>query len=139
MLDIEFREDGGLRVLAGRMTDVWASRQEEIIADGPAVAYAVRLAGWAATLGELVGYRGAWVLGFCGDRLRGLQSHMYLEGSWGDSQTYDADDYRAVTTATHLEMLDRPEIVADRLVGRLVRGLGTWGVYGNFLGGYDLQ
>jgi hypothetical protein len=134
MLDIEFREDGGLRVLVGRMTDVRESGQVEIICDGLAVSYALRLAGWAAAFGEQVGYRGAWVLGIYGDRLRGRQSHVYAEGAWGDSQTYDADDYRSVTTAVHLEMVERPNVVAERLVGRLVRGLGTWGMYGKFLG-----
>jgi hypothetical protein len=131
MLDVEFREDGGVRVFVGRMTDSGPvfERSVKTILDGLAVAYALRLAGWATAVGEATGYRGVWVFGIHGDRLRGLQSHRSAQSVWGDSQTYDAADYREVTTATHLEMADRPEAVAERLVGRLLRGLGTWTAY----------
>jgi hypothetical protein len=44
----------------------------------------------------------------------------------GSSPTFDEASYREVTTATHLEMLQRPGLVAYRLVDRLVEGLGTW-------------
>jgi hypothetical protein len=131
MLDVEFREDGGVRVFVGRMTGSGPvfERPVKTILDGLAVAYALRLAGWAAAVREATGYRGVWVFGIHGDSLRGLQSHRSAQSVWGDSQTYDAADYREVTTATHLEMADRPEAVAERLVGRLLRGLGTWTAY----------
>lgn len=137
LIDIEFREDGGIRVLVGRMTAYWAERQVGIINDGLAVAYALRLSAWAARLGDQVGYRGAWVLGFHGSALQGLLSSIKHERIWGDSQAYDAESYRAVTTAPHIEMVEKPGLVAERLVGRLVRGLGSWGDYGKFLSAED--
>jgi hypothetical protein len=138
LLDVEFREDGGIRVLLGRMTD-WRSGNGqapfEVITDGLAVAYCHRLVGWALALADAVGYRGAWLLAFAGDRLRGKASSVFAEpGFWDvDNQTYDSDTYRAVTTAVRAEMEERPAQVAERLVGRLIRGLGTWPRYGPML------
>jgi hypothetical protein len=125
ILDIEFREDGGIRLLMGRMTDQW--KTEHIVADGLAVGYALRLARWAASVGERVGYRGAWVLGLHANGLRGLPSSVMNEHAFGrhSSTLYDAETYREVTAATHLESLQQPWAVADRLAGRLVRGFGT--------------
>jgi hypothetical protein len=139
MIDVEFREDGGLRVLVGRMTDEWAvqGRQTRVICDGVAVAYSLRLIAWASALGEKVGYRGSWSLGIYGDRLRGLRSAIAVERQWSEAQPYDADDYRAITRAAHPEMTERPHAVAERLVGRLVRGLGTWQTYGSLLSTED--
>jgi hypothetical protein len=125
ILDIEFREDAGIRLLMGRMTDQW--RAEHIIADGLAVGYAIRLARWAAAIGERVGYRGSWVLGVHANGLRGLPSSVVNEDAFGrhGSTLYDADTYREATSATHLELLQQPWCVAERLTGRLVRALGS--------------
>lgn len=128
LVDIEFREDGGLRLLVGRMTAEWGSGdQAQVISDGLAVAYALRLVRWAKELGDRAGYHGSWVFGLHADRLRGLQSHLFRERHvFGpEGVTYDADDYREVTTASRLEMAGQPEAVAERLVGRLTRALGT--------------
>lgn len=131
LLDIEFREDGGIRVLMGRMTDTWRQGQDggvQVIADGLAVAYALRVVIWARDLGERVGYRGPWTFGVHAHGLRGLLSSVSID-DWrrydSDTQAYDADEYRQVTTAQHEEMLSAAGHIAYRLVGRLIRGLGS--------------
>lgn len=131
LLDVEIRDDGGIRILVGRMTDQVGRRpgqeDEMMILDGLAVAYSRRLVDWAAALGEATGWRGSWTLGLHGDRLRGLKSYVTREGMFlSDGPAYDVDSYREVTTASHVEMLQRPGTVARRLVGRLADGLNTF-------------
>lgn len=135
LLDIEIREDAGIRLLMGRMTAEWGRHGSiHAIADGLAVAYTRYLVAWAAGVGEAVGYRGAWGLGIHGTRMRGLQSHMYHERlQTHHGPTYDAQDYRGVTRAMHVEMVEQPWEVANRLVGRLIRALNTEHIYGEHL------
>jgi hypothetical protein len=137
-LDIELRQDGGIRILVGRMTASFGreSSDGDAILDGLAVAYARRLVGWVTAVGERTGWRGTWILGVHGDGLRGLGSYLFRQSfTLGSSPTFDEASYREVTTATHLEMLQRPELAAYRLVGRLVEGLGTWARFQRDLAG----
>jgi len=135
LLDIELREDGGVRVLMGRMTATWGSHGSDsavVIADGLAVAYALRVVHWAAEIGRRSGYHGSWTFGLLATGLRGYSSSAFREGAFGfgNGPTYDVDTYRETTTASGVEMKEQPWAVADRLVGRLVRGLGTAAKYG---------
>lgn len=130
-LDIEFREDGGLRVLIGRMTAEWSDRGAVGIVDGIAVAYVRRLIRWAELLGDQCGYRGTWGFGIAADGMRGLMSTVYWGHlRFGNGPTYDADTYREVTTASRQEIAAQPWAVAERLLGRLLRSLGTSAHYG---------
>ncbi|MBZ5736920.1 AlbA family DNA-binding domain-containing protein [Nocardioides mangrovi] len=127
LLDIEFREDGGIRVLMGRMTATWGrygGDAKTVVADGLAVAYALRVVRWADAIAERTGYHGSWGFGVLATGLRGLSSSAYQE-RFSSGPTYDADEYREVTTASGMEIHTRPQAVAGRLVGRLVRGLAT--------------
>lgn len=130
MLDLEFREDGGLRLLAGRLTALWRGghnvEQPFVILDAIAVGYALRLVRWSVAVAERSGYRGSWVLGVHGSGMRGLRSNVHHDSFRGfTGHPFDAEDYREATTATLQEMTDRPEAVAERLVGRLTRALGS--------------
>ena len=135
LLDVELREDGGIRVVMGRMTAVWGSDPLPVILDGLAVAYARRLVHWATGMGDAIDYRGSWVLGLAATRLRSFRSAVWRQGMYagGGNVTYDADEYREVTTSSYVEMTKEPWAVADRLVGRLLRGLGTQRIYGEAL------
>lgn len=130
LLDIELRDDGGIRILAGRMTAMAPSNYGDaptsVIMDGLAVAFTRRLINWAVSIGERTGWHGMWLLGLHGDGLRGLESYLVHESMRrGHGPTFDVDDYREVTKASHLEMAQRPGTVAYRLVGRMVETLGT--------------
>lgn len=126
MLDVELWEDGGRRLLVGRVTTTFGNQQAAIVFDALPVVYALRLAMWAAAIGEESAYHGEWLLGVHVTDLRGLRSYKFLQtfGS-GRVDRFDAADYREVTTATHLELAQAPGHVAERLVGRLARALGT--------------
>lgn len=127
LLDIEIREDGGVRILVGKMTAPISPTGTDALAvmEGLAVAYAHRLINWAIKIGERTGWRGSWILGLHGDGLRGLGSYLFRP-NLGYIPKFDEPDFREITTASHLEMVQRPGGVAYRLVGRLTESLGTW-------------
>ncbi len=139
LLDVELREDGGVRLVAGRMTMQYGGSRlgapTAVIVDSVAVAYSRLLAHWAAAMGERSSYYGSWVLGIAATRLAGLPSAAVLDGGlrFGTWPTWDQDDYREITTATHTELQQQPWAVASRLAGRMVRALGTAHRYGNAL------
>lgn len=126
-LDVELREDGGLRVFVGRMTD--EHRGDKLINDGLALAYVTRLVEWARSVSFITGYRGRWMLGVAGSRLWGGRSATSARNFMASWPVYDADEFRQTTTASYFELDERPGDVVDRLVGRLLRALGTADYY----------
>lgn len=135
-VDIEFREDGGIRVFMGRMTADRGSGPA--ILDGLAVAYVRRLTSWALDYGKLWGYSGPWGFGIAASGLRGLSSSITKERHF-DGPVYDQAVFREVTTSSTPDLEHQPWLVAKRLVGRLVRGLGTEDYYLTDLTAPDLQ
>ena len=130
MLDIELGEDGSVRVLVGRMTDTIESQSQEqpidLIFDGLAVAYSIRLVHWTRTLGERTGYFGSWTFGIAATNLDGLQSALSYNNFRGTWPHYDQPTFRETTFASHTEMRERPHDIVERIVGPLVRGLGSY-------------
>lgn len=137
LLEVEIRDDGGVRLLVGRMTDVWRDQDVRVIFDGLAVVYSMRLAVWAARVAVETGYRGSWRLGIHCTDLRGLQSfHASQAMSPSAMSAYSEASYREVTTATGDDLTDRPVAVSERLTGRLVWALGTDDIYARDLPGW---
>lgn len=134
LLEVELRDDGGVRVFVGHgTTEVGETpaQRSQCILDGLAVAYAKRLIDWAVAIGVRTGWRGSWILGVHSDRLQYRTSFAHLNGFGSfTAPAYDEATYREITTASHLEMEQRPNTVARRLAGRLVETLGTFGHYG---------
>jgi hypothetical protein len=108
------------------MTDMFRD-DEAVILDGLALAYAYRAIAWAVQIGEQSDYRGGWLLGLHATGLRGQASAALRQDVpfLDECPTFDAEEYREVTTSTHLEMRSQSWRVAERLTGRLVRALGS--------------
>jgi hypothetical protein len=127
LLDIEFREDGSICGLMGNATFAYREDRDSAelyIFEWVIVAYAIRLAGWAATLGRAINYHGSWGLGLHISGIRGLSGFM-AERSFADTPQFNEDSYREVTIATLADLEDRwPPVIGD-LVGRLLYALGT--------------
>lgn len=130
-VDIEFREDGGIRIFVGRMTwsrpNSWGARPPtKIINDGVAVAYALRIVHMARLVSLRTGYMGSWDFGLAADALSGGISMVFSTGvSFNTPAAFDEASYREATRATFVELSERPREVAERLVGALVRALGS--------------
>jgi hypothetical protein len=137
MVDVEVEESGAIRMTFGRATDLSGRGESEVIFDVLAVANALRLVHWARVLSEKTDYRGAWAFGLAATNLHGLKSYQAF-AEWGfdlDYDFYDRESYEATTAAHVSELENSPGAVADRLVGGLLRGLGTESKYSEHLGG----
>lgn len=138
LLDIELHDNGGLRIHMGRLTDAQSDEGgPSYVFDVAAAGYALRIVRLAQVVGEETGYRGAWGFGFHGDQLSGSISYTAASNRQsffgGDADPYETDTYTEVTTAHANEIDGVPEAVAERLVGRLLQGLGSYSVLSSFL------
>jgi hypothetical protein len=125
LLDLEVREDGGLRLVCGG-----ASRpvnpgvtQVEIVMDLVIVGLTKRLVMAAAAVAAVADFSGRWDLGIAVIGLGGLRRHRVGVFD-SDAVPYSEDDYRETTRATHEQLTQQPDSVVDELTGRLHRGLG---------------
>lgn len=81
-----------------------------------------------AALSNEVGYRGSWLVGVHLDRLRGLFSQLSdvtVGRMMLSAPAYDADTYTETIRASHSSIQDEPEVLAGKLMRRLLRGLGS--------------
>lgn len=137
-LDIEIQEHGGIRVFCGRMTQEWrpsntSPEMRSAICDALALGYVARAVRWAKAISGETGYRGSWGFGFAATGLNGLISHARMD-SWGErSYPYDRHRFEATTTATITEIEEAPGRVVNRVIGQLLRGLGTDHRYAAYL------
>ena len=132
LVDIEFREDGSIRVLVGRAT-YSVSGDYILIFEPLIVAYAVRLVGWAAALGYAVSYRGGWGLGLHASNLRNLPGEIAAQRWFTEAPRFNEEYHRVVTTAALADLEDRVRQVAGELVGGLLHALGVAEMFGEYV------
>ncbi len=123
LLELEVREDGGLRLFCGRASDM---------VDDGRVAFEALIAG--LTLRVLVAaaeviastrYGGSWDLGMSVTNLRGCRSYL-VHGTFGFRSLdvpYSADSYEQVIRVDGEVLTARPLSALESLYGRLHRGL----------------
>ena len=125
LLDLEVREDGGLRLVCGGASRpmIPAIDPLEIVMDLVIVGLTKRLVIAAATVAETADFSGGWDLGITVIGLSGLRRHRGGSFDW-DAAPYSEDDYRQTTRATYEQLTQQPASVVEELTGRLHRGLG---------------
>jgi len=126
VVELEVHEDGGLRIFMGRLSDTMDDG-EKVLFDTAAVIYVRRLLALVRAAAEEGGYFGNWVLALGATGLRGCRSYL-LQMHWpggGSDPRYTDDIYRQATRASYAELVANPGQVAELLLGRLLRALGT--------------
>lgn len=125
LLDLEVREDGGLRLVCGGASRALnpAVNPLDIVMDLVIVGLTKRLVMAAVTVAEAADFSGGWNLGIAVIGLGGLRRHRVGVFD-SDAVPYSDDDYRQTTRATHERLTQQPDLVVDELTGRLHRGLG---------------
>lgn len=123
-LEIEFTEEGTVRLLTTRLSDTLTSG-EEVLFEGVPVVLVRRTLSTAAAVAEHTGYAGPWALGVHADKLAGLRAHM-RGNAFDDDRRLPVDMmvYRQTATASTDELVQTPGAVTKRLVGRYLRALG---------------
>jgi hypothetical protein len=133
LVELEIREDGGVRLTCGRGTDSLPTQPFEppgrpsiYVLPALVLGFAHSLAALAGRLGDAyAAYQGQWRLGIRVDRLNGAVPADYLQGFLNrPGNSYSRHEYEKVTSATTEELINAPHAVAERLVAPLLRGLG---------------
>ena len=122
--ELEIMDNGGLRIYTSRLTN--GREGVQLFFDAVAVALSHRLLALVEGVAAECGYFGNWALAFGATGLKGSYSHRLYQG-WHqpEGSPYSEDTYRSATTASYAEVTSTPGVVADRLVGRLLRGFST--------------
>jgi hypothetical protein len=138
LLELLIREDGGIRLTCGRGTDAF-SRQDLPVGKPPMAVIPILVLELAYTVAALAGrladqygaYQGQWRLGLRMDRLRDAVplDRLQYQARGPAGNRYTRDEYEHVTSSSTEQLVSAPEVVAERLVTRLLRALGVAGRY----------
>jgi hypothetical protein len=122
-IEFEFAEDGTLRLMTTRFSD--EINEEQMLFASMMPILVRQFVGVTAAVAQEVGYGGVWALGVGATGTAGLR--VYTNGGWGGDNrvSSDLELYERFTTAPTSELAEQPGPVADRLVGRFVRGIGV--------------
>lgn len=125
-IELQVFEDGGLRLFSSRFSDeIGGSNNEHVILDAAAAGLTRRFLAIVIAASEEAGYAGNWSLAIGATGLKGLRAYTQGWMSYGTTSRYDSDDYRQATAASWAELAAAPGAVTRRLIGPLLRSLGT--------------
>jgi hypothetical protein len=128
VLDLEVREDGGLRLFCGGASTThprYATEPLEVAMELVILGLTKRLVVAAATVAETADFFGSWDLGIAVIGLGGLwSSGIVASGRTWEAAPYSEREFRQATRATGEELIQQPDAVVEELTGRLNRGLG---------------
>jgi hypothetical protein len=122
LLELEISEQGALRLFCGRGTDM--INGQKVVLPGIVVGLCHRVLAIAKQLAEETGCWASWDFGVAMIGMRGSVPWLPPGTYLADTPTFPDEDYRQTARATREELASRPNAVADRLVGRLIRALG---------------
>ncbi|MEW2267737.1 ATP-binding protein [Streptomyces sp. NPDC047853] len=131
VLEIQLFEDGGLRLFMTRLSTGIEPRQyqsqdeeEQVLFDDGAVLHTRYMLELIRLVSDEVGYHGNWALAVGANRLRGRRRYSG-QSHWPSNDRYSADTYEESTEATRAELSGAPGTVTRRLLGPLLRSLGS--------------
>lgn len=124
LIELEIDEDGSLRAFCSRGS-AYHPRGElanrRVFFERLAVGFTHQFVAVARGLSEAVGHHGSWDIGIGIVNMAGTVSWEATNAFRPSAAVYGADTYDSTTRATVVELEQRPEAVAERLVGRLCR------------------
>ncbi|MFH9439049.1 hypothetical protein [Streptomyces rochei] len=129
VIEVQLFEDGGLRLFMTRLSDnlnrqASENEEEQVLFDAGAVIHTRHMLELIRLVSEDVGYHGNWVLAVGANRLRGRRRYSG-QSYFPSNYRYSADTYEERTGATLAELRDAPGTVTRRLLGPLLRSLGS--------------
>jgi hypothetical protein len=128
VLDLEVREDGGLRLFCGGASTThprYSTEPIEIVMELVILGLTKRLVVAAATVADTTDFLGSWDLGIAVIGLGGLRSsRLMASGQTWLATPFSENEYRQATRSTGEQLTQQPDSVVDELTGRLNRGLG---------------
>lgn len=132
VIELQFLEHGGLRLYSSRLSDNPGepSGNEQVLFDAAAVALTRRMLEVVRLTAEQAGYFGNWTLAVGATRLQGRRRNAGEAWAFaGVSARYTQDTYRQATGATWADLNAGPGAITGRLLGPLLRSLGSQDVF----------
>jgi hypothetical protein len=129
VIELQFFEDGGLRLLMTRLSDATSrpyespGEAEQVIFDSAAVVFTRHMLELVRLISEDVGYHGNWAVAVGANRLRGRR--RWSQSIFASNHRYSADTYEESTGTTLAELRDAQGTVTRRLLGPLLRSLDS--------------
>lgn len=130
LVELVVREDGAVAVTCGRGTDTCASHAEaepeRILLPVVVLGLTHSALSMAGSLAQQVsGYQGQWAVGVLLDNLKGVFPYDGRR-TWGDMGfPYSRTEYERLTMTDTAELVENTSAVVERVLGRLMRGLGV--------------
>ncbi|MFD0287674.1 AlbA family DNA-binding domain-containing protein [Streptomyces lutosisoli] len=138
-IEVQFLEDGGLRLYSSRLSDNPGESNggEQALFDAAAVGLTRRMLEVIRLTAEQAGYFGNWSLAVGATRLQGRRRYAGGEARAfaGLSARYTQDTYQQATGATWADLNTTPGAITGRLLGPLLRSLGSQDVFTKALTG----
>lgn len=130
VIELQLFEDGGLRLFMTRFSDGLSRPHapdgdaEQVLFDAAAVILTRHMLELIRLISEDVGYHGNWAVAIGANRLRSRR-RFTQPSIFSSNHRYSADSYEESTGATLAELRDTPGTVTRRLLGPLLRSLGS--------------
>ncbi|HSH59868.1 MAG TPA: ATP-binding protein [Acidimicrobiales bacterium] len=121
LLDLEFDEDGTVRLFCGRATDT--VRSTRVAIDVLIAGLTRRVVVTASVIARDGTYFGPWVLGLAVTNLAGAVSLFENQNMMGQAVPYSEEEYRMTTEGSFEELQEQADVLVERLFGRLNRAL----------------
>lgn len=121
-IELEVNENGGLRLYSAAATRLL--RGEPAVMDGLVFGLTWRVVDLARAVADQSAFVGNWRFGIAATKIAGARSIRVAQGHYYAGTTpFESDDFEAWTEATNAELVNDPDRVLGRLVGRLNRAL----------------
>jgi hypothetical protein len=125
LLDLEIREDGGLRLFCGRASDALGPlRDIECAFESLILGLTKRLVLAAATIAETAVYFGQWDFGVAVTGLRDLISWRLMQRIGWERPPFSEENHRETVRVTYERLVKDPDSIVEELTGQLNRALG---------------
>jgi hypothetical protein len=125
LLDLEIREDGGLRLFCGHASDTLGPLNNIECAFEPLIlGLTKRLVLTAASVAEATMYLGQWDFGVAVTGLRDHISWQLMQRIGWERTPYSDEDYRETARVTYERLIKDPDSIVEELTGQLNRALG---------------
>lgn len=132
LVDVEFQDDGSIRILMGRLTDFVAegSADLKVMFEVGLIAWVRRALLLVREVSAVMDYRGSWGFAIHADGLEGSAGFAEQDGTrffFGrDRYLYPLGSYTAMTEAHLVELEQNGADVVDRLVRKLLQGYRSY-------------
>jgi hypothetical protein len=120
LLDLEIRDDGGLRLFCGRASLEW-SALGQVIFDMLIATLTRRMVRAATAVSEKADFQGEWHFGLA---IRAIEGASMSRGPFGGLNPRRLDSYDETATASFDELETSPDDIVRRLLARFFRAYG---------------